>query len=79
MYVAESEAGFYAQARRETGLARALRLDPRPWSPNARPDLCETHPRFVVLPHGVLPAYAQCLTGYTPMPGVPAPIVVLER
>ena len=78
MYVAESEAGFYAQADVKPA-SRVLYDSILTLEPERAPHLCETHPRFVVLPHGVLPAYAQCLTGYTPMPGVPAPIVVLER
>ena len=47
--------------------------------PEVTPDLCANPPRFLVLPHGELPAYASCLTGYDPLPGVPAPVVVMER
>ena len=78
MYVAESEAGFYAQAHVKPA-SRVLYDSILALEPERAPHLCETRPRFLVLPHGVLPAYAQCLSDYTPMPGVPAPVVVLER
>jgi hypothetical protein len=78
LYVAASEAGFYQQSRVRPA-SRLLYDSILTFRPQETPDLCAAPPRFLVLPHGTLPAYAQCLTGYQPLPGVPAPIVVLER
>jgi hypothetical protein len=78
LYVAESEAGFYQRAR-VTPASPLLYDSILALEPSRAPELCASPPRFLVLPHGVLPSYAHCLTGYAPLPGVPAPIQVLVR
>jgi hypothetical protein len=78
MYVAGSEAGFYQQARVRPS-SRLLYDSILTLRPQETPDLCAQPPRFLVLPQGTMPAYAACLTGYRELPGVPAPIKVLER
>lgn len=78
MYVAGSEAGFYQQARVRPA-SRLLYDSILALRPEEIPDLCASPPRFLVLPHGQMPAYASCLNGYRPLPGVPAPVVVMER
>lgn len=78
MFVAGSEAGFYQYARVKP--ASPLLYDSiLTLEPSLTPDLCSAPPRFLVLPHGTLPAYAQCLKGYKPLPGVPSPVQVLEQ
>jgi MFS family permease len=84
LYVAENEAGFYWQA----GLAPASRLlyeSPLALRPELAGELqatvCERPPRFVVLPHGVVPDVLRCLDGlgYRVALRHPPAVTVLER
>jgi hypothetical protein len=85
LYVAENEAGFYWQA----GVRPASRLlyeSPLALRPELVPEIqravCGRRPpRFVVLPHGVLPDALQCLNGlgYRVAARHPPAVTVLER
>jgi 4-amino-4-deoxy-L-arabinose transferase-like glycosyltransferase len=84
LYVAENEAGFYWQAGL-TPAARLLYESPLALRPELVPELqaavCRRPPRFVVLPHGIVPEALRCLDGlgYRVALRHPPAVVVLER
>lgn len=84
LYVADNEAGFYWQAgvRPASRLLYESTLALRPeLVPELQRAVCGRPPRFVVLPHGSVPAALQCLNdlGYHVALQHPPAVTVLER